>query len=134
MHPGLKGIDHVHVYVQSWAAAEPWYQEVLGFKRLDAYVSWAVDGGPLTMASQDGSVHLALFESDSGPTSTIAFGASGEDFLAWKKHLESNSLNLRVTDHKLAYSLYFHDPFDNMHEITTYEHDLVRQALSAPGS
>jgi catechol-2,3-dioxygenase len=129
MLPKLNGIDHVHVYVKSWSEAEPWYRDVLGFTRLEAFEVWAVDGGPLTLEDQSGKVHLALFESAQAPTSTIAFGASGEEFLAWKTHLEDHSLKLRISDHTLAWSLYFHDPFGNMHEITTYDHAHVAQHL-----
>ncbi len=80
----------------------------------------AVKDGPLTVESPEGSSHLALFESEDHPdTSAIAFGASAEDFLAWKARLEGHGLELRITDHKLAYSLYFSDPWGNLHEITT---------------
>ena len=130
MPPKLSGIDHVHVYVSSWQEAEPWYQSVLGFKRLEAFMSWAVNGGPLTLEDQSGKVHLALFESDQPPTSTIAFGATGEEFLAWKTHLEQQALELRIADHDLAWSLYFYDPFGNYQEINTYEHDLVRRQVA----
>ena len=93
-------------------------------------MSWAVKGGPLTLENPDGNVHLALFERDDhSGSSAIAFGASGDEFLTWKAHLESHGLELRVTDHTLAFSLYFHDPDRNMHEITTYEHDYVRERL-----
>ena len=95
MTPTLNGIDHIHVYVANWADAEEWYQSVLGFKRVDALMVWAVDGGPLTLENAEGNVHLALFERDSHPdTSAIAFGASGEEFLAWKAHLEDHGLGL----------------------------------------
>ncbi len=129
--PKLTGIDHVHVDVANWGEAEEWYQSVLGFRRVDAFMAWAVKNGPLTVENPEGNIHLALFESDS-PTSisVIAFGASGEEFLAWKTHLESHGLDLRVTDHKMAYSLYFRDPWENLHEITTYERDYVAKNLS----
>ena len=130
MTPKLRGIDHVHVYVTSWSEAEEWYQTVLGFKRVEALMVWAVKNGPLTLENPEGNVHLALFESENSPTSTIAFGADGEEFLAWKAHLENHSLELRLTDHKLAWSLYFHDPFGNLHEITTYDHAHVAQHLT----
>ena len=129
MVPVLKNIDHVHVYVRSWSEAEEWYQRVLGFSRMQEFLSWAVDKGPLTLQNPGGSVHLALFESDAGPNSTIAFGATGEEFLAWKVHLEGQGLELRLSDHTLAWSMYFHDPFGNYHEITTYEHALVAGQL-----
>jgi catechol 2,3-dioxygenase len=126
MVPALNNIDHVHVYVKSWSVAEPWYEKVLGFTRVEKFEAWAVDGGPLTLENDNGSVHLALFESDLPPTSTIAFGVSGEEFLAWIAHLESCALEIRVADHELAWSLYFHDPFGNYHEITSYDHALIR--------
>lgn len=131
MTPRLKGIDHVHISVADWSEAEDWYQTVLGFKRVDALMSWAVKNGPLTLEDPEGNIHLALFESASHQsTSAIAFGASGEEFLAWKTHLEGHGLNLRLADHELAFSLYFHDPYDNLHEITTYDHDYVTEHLA----
>ena len=131
MAPELKGFDHVHVYVEDWSKAEEWYRSVLGFKRVDALMDWAVENGPLTVENSEGTIHLALFESDRPVAiSAIAFGASGEEFLEWKAHLERHGLELRLTDHKLAYSLYFSDPWKNMHEITTYERDYVTRHLS----
>ena len=130
MTPKLNGVDHLHVNVGSWDEAEEWYRSVLNFKRIDALMAWAVKNGPLTVENPEGTVHLALFESES-PVSTnvIAFGATGEEFLSWKTHLENLGLKLRVTDHKLAYSLYFNDPWQNNHEITTYERDYVAKKL-----
>ncbi len=128
MTPKLNGIDHVHIYVPNWAGAESWYQEILGFKRVEKFMVWAVKNGPLTLENPEGDIHLALFErEDHADTSAIAFGATGEEFLNWKAHLEEHDLELRITDHKLAYSLYFSDPWGNLHEITTYEHDYVRE-------
>ena len=131
MTPKLNGIDHVHIYVAKWGEAEDWYETVLGFKRVEALMAWAVKDGPLTLENPEGNIHLALFERDSLPdSSVIAFGASGEEFLAWKAHLEGHSLELRLTDHKLAYSLYFSDPWGNLHEITTNERDHVAKQLA----
>lgn len=131
MTPKLNGIDHVHVYVNNRSEAEQWYQKVLGFKRVEALMVWAVGSGPLTLENTEGNVHLALFEKDDYPnTSAIAFGASGQEFLAWKTHLESHALELRLADHQLAWSLYFNDPYGNLHEITTYEHDYVATRLA----
>jgi len=128
MTPELNGIDHVHVYVANWGEAEKWYESVLGFKRVEKFMVWAVKNGPLTLENPKGNIHLALFEREDHPdTSAIAFGATGEEFLAWRTHLEDSGLKLRVTDHELAYSLYFSDPWGNLHEITTYEHDYVRE-------
>lgn len=130
MTPKLSGIDHVHVYVKNWADAEAWYQSVLGFKRIEKFMVWAVDNGPLTLENAEGNVHLALFERNDHPdTSAIAFGASGEEFMSWKQHLKGQGLELRISDHDLAYSLYFSDPWGNLHEITTYERDYVADKL-----
>ena len=129
MIPQLTGIDHVHVYVDNWEEAEQWYGRVLGFKRMEKLMVWAVEGGPLTLENAQGNVHLALFESEPRSSSTIAFGASGEEFLAWKMHLESESLALRLADHQLSWSLYFCDPYGNSHEITTYDYPLVADQL-----
>jgi catechol 2,3-dioxygenase len=129
MIPVLKNIDHVHVYVRNRDEVEQWYQQVLGFSRMQEFQDWAVGKGPLMLENRAGSVHLALFESDAGPNSTIAFGATGEEFMAWKAHLEAQGLELQVKDHDLAWSLYFDDPCANHHEITTYDHALVASQL-----
>jgi catechol-2,3-dioxygenase len=128
--PKLKNVDHVHVNVGNWRQAEEWYHAVLGFRRVDALLSWAVKNGPLTIENPEGTIHLALFESERpATTDAIAFGATGKEFLDWKTQLESHDLKLRLTDHKLAYSLYFKDPWQNSHEITTYERDYVAARL-----
>lgn len=131
MMPKLSGIDHVHVYVENRERAAKWYEEVLGFTVVEALRFWATPGGPLTIEDAGGNVHLALFERDEHDgSSAIAFGASGEEFLEWKSRLEKHGLELRVADHTAAFSLYFNDPDDNTHEITTYDHEFVRSRLS----
>ena len=42
----------------------------------------------------------------------------------------STGPELKVTDYTLAYSLYFKDADQSMHEITTYEHDYVAGCLA----
>ena len=49
MTPKLNGIDHVHIYIANWSDAEDWYGNVLGFKRVEALMAWAVKDGPLTL-------------------------------------------------------------------------------------
>lgn len=131
MQPKLSGIDHVHVYVTDRERAAQWYDEVLGFRTVEALKFWATPTGPLTIEDAAGNVHLALFErKDHDGSSAIAFGASGEEFLEWKSRLEKQGLTLRITDHTAAISLYFNDPDNNMHEITTYDHEYVRERLA----
>ena len=135
MTPKLKGIDHVHLHFADRRAAEAWYHDVLGFVRVERLMSWAIENGPLTVEDAEGVIHLALFNREDHPkTTAIAFGATGADFLLWKEHLEGHGLNLRLADHRLAYSLYFCDPWGNQHEITTYEHDHVRAKLALQNS
>ena len=131
MTPTLKGIDHVHICTSDRAAAQRWFAEAMALQPIKEFLPWAEGGGPLTLADPSGKIHLALFERDSfEPTTSIAFGASGEQFLQWKAHLESKGLMLRISDHDMAYSLYFSDPDKNMYEITTYEPEAVRAALA----
>jgi hypothetical protein len=132
MTPKLAGVDHLHVQVGSWKEAEKWYGEALNLSRIEALMSWAVRNGPLTIGNPEGTVHLALFESSKPkPVNAIAFGALGEEFLSWKKHFESLGIALRVVDHKIAYSMYFRDPWKNNHEITSYDHEFVREQLAS---
>jgi catechol 2,3-dioxygenase len=132
MTPKLAGVDHLHVQVGSWKEAEKWYSEALNLTRVEALMPWAVRNGPLTIENPESTVHLALFESEKPkPTNVIALGALGEEFLGWIKHLESLGLKLRVVDHKLAFSMYFRDPWKNNHEITTYDHEFVREQLAS---
>ncbi|WP_141398536.1 MULTISPECIES: VOC family protein [Microbulbifer] len=96
---------------------------------MEQYLPWAEGDGPLMLADAAGQVHLALFESDKGPASTIAFGASGMEFLRWKGHLDACGAEVALSDHDLSWSLYFSDPDGNRHEITTYDYDAVKASL-----
>jgi len=129
MIPKLNNIDHVHIYVKNWDEAEQWYKTVLGFKRVESLMIWAVKNGPLTLMNSEGNIHLALFESEHQTKSTIAFGVKGEEFLNWKAHLERNTLKTEIVDHDLSLSLYFKDPFGNPYEITTYDYDIVKDII-----
>lgn len=131
MPPKLHRLDHVHVYVRDREKAAAWYQKVLGFTITQEYAFWAEDQqGPLTIEDSSGAIHLALFQrEESKPGTSIAFGTDAAEFLAWKKYLESQQLLVRCSDHDAAWSLYFHDLDKNMHEITTYDHQQVREVL-----
>jgi catechol 2,3-dioxygenase len=128
--PNLTGIDHIHVYVPSRVDAAKWFETVLGFKVSEPLRIWATDGGPLTIENQSGTIHLALFKQENfEPSKAIAFAADTENFLEWKEILEAEGILARCTDHDLAWSLYFNDPYQNVYEITTYEHAQVSSAL-----
>lgn len=131
MTPSLNGFDHIHVYVRDREAAAKWYAQVLDFTPVEKLMVWAVDGGPLTLADADERIHLALFEkADHSGSSAIAFQASGAAFLSWKTHLQAQGLEVRLADHQLAFSLYFDDLDNNLHEITTYDHGFVASRLA----
>ena len=131
MAPNLSGIDHLHVYVASLDKAEAWFETVLSLTRVESQMNSAVKGGPLMLENRRKNIHLALFERERPESSsTIAFGADGNEFLVWKKYLEDQRLELRVTDHTSAYSMYFKDPDGNLFEITTDEHDFVAEKLN----
>ena len=124
MTPLLDRIDHIHVYVADREVSEPWYGEVLGLSRVPELEPWAADGGPLTIANEAGTIHLALFERKPQATrSTVAFGVTAPAFIAWRQHLVA-ALDEppKVEDHQLAWSLYFSDPDGNPFEITTFEY------------
>jgi catechol 2,3-dioxygenase-like lactoylglutathione lyase family enzyme len=78
----LRCVDHVHVFVTDRAAAEAWYERVLGLKRMKEYEFWAANGGPLTIQNEQGTVHIALFERPAQPCrSTVAFGVNAAEFM-----------------------------------------------------
>jgi catechol-2,3-dioxygenase len=125
MPPILQSIDHIHVYVSDRARAEAWYSEAFGLVRLKEFEFWADDGGPLTIANAQGSIHLALFEKPlQACRSTIAMKVTAHDFLAWQAHLSGMlTQQLKAVDHEVSWSLYLSDPDGNPYEITTYEYD-----------
>jgi catechol-2,3-dioxygenase len=129
MMPTLNGIDHFHLYVADKMKAMKWYQNFLGFKVVTALEFWSDKTGPLTI-EDDSGIHLALFtRSNQAPSSSIAFNTTGKGFLLWKKYLEQKGLSLRIADHQVSWSMYFKDPDENMHEITSYEHDWITTKL-----
>jgi len=130
--PSVLSVDHIHVFVADRAAAEAWYERVLGFTRIKKFEFWAADGGPLTIQNHEGTVHIALFEAPAEKCrSTIALGVGAGEFLAWKAHL-TRALGKAPTleDHGLSVSLYFRDPDGNPYEITTYEYESAKGALA----
>ena len=131
MAPTLDRIDHVHVFVADRAAAERWYERVLGFSPVAALAFWSHGGGPSTISDGSGRIHLALFERPTQACrSTVAFGATAEAFLAWREHLcAALGHPVDVTDHQVSWSMYFSDPDGNPFEITCDDHGVLSAAL-----
>lgn len=131
MAPDIEGFDHIHVFVEDRAAAEAWYARVFGFRRTPELEFWAVDGGPLTIQNDSGSIHLALFESARTPCrSTIAMRVTADAFTRWRGHLdEVLPGGARLEDHEASLSLYFSDPDGNPYEITTYDHAAAKAVI-----
>jgi catechol-2,3-dioxygenase len=129
--PAIDRIDHVHVFVSNRERAERWYRDALGLQRVPQMEFWMDQGGPLTIANQAGTLHLALFERPAQPCrSTLALAVGKEDFLAWRGHL---SLVLgrapELQDHQITWSMYFSDPDGNPYEITSYDYAALEPSL-----
>ena len=133
MAPQMHSIDHVHVSVVDRAAAEHWYENVLGLTRVKELEFWAPNGGPLTIQNRDETVHLALFEGTPNKRpSTVAFKVGAEEFGQWQAHLaEALGVHLEAEDHTVSWSIYFSDPDGNSFEITSYEYEAVQRLARA---
>ena len=130
MTPKLQSIDHIHIHVSNRELSEQWYKQVLGLRREKNLEFWAKDGGPLTITNNEGSIHIALFESESNQRTVVAFSVSGQEYIAWYSHLRNEGLQVNHNNHEVSWSVYFKDPDNNPYEITTYEYELVKQALN----
>ncbi len=123
------GVDHIHLYAPDRDAAAQWYEQMLGFTVVEEMAFWANDSnGPLTIQNAAGSIHLAIFKSDVSKPFSIAFGASGEEYLQWRAYLADAPLDVAERAHQISWSLYFNDPYGNEIEITTYDYDAISAA------
>lgn len=138
-------IDHVELFVPDRQEAAEWYCRVLGLHVVPGFEQWTANpGGPLMIATASGGTKLALFEGQPQQARAtagfhrVAFRVDAAGFLAFVRGLDDRHLNNHqgrpvtadaVVDHDLAYSIYFCDPYGHRLEITTYEHDVVREGL-----
>ena len=144
-------LDHVELFVPDRHEAASWYQRALGLEIVEWCRLWADDPrGPLMISSDGGVTKLALFTGQpQGARETsgfhrVAFSVDARGFLAFLQRLESLELHDHqgrrvkadgVVDHRQAYSIYFVDPYGHRLEVTTYDYDAVRAALTpAPSS
>ncbi len=128
--PSLSGgVDHIHLYAPSREEVAAWYHDVFGFTPVADFAFWAEDpGGPLTIEDAGGRIHLALFSRDEAKPASFAFGATAQEYLAWRGYFAEKGLTARESDHDKSFSMYVVDPFDNVIEITCYDHATVRAA------
>ncbi|MBP6016778.1 MAG: VOC family protein [Candidatus Promineofilum sp.] len=137
-------IDHVEFFVPDQYEAAAWYQRTLGLEIVADYEKWASDG-PLMIASQSAGTMLALFRGEprgERPTAgfhRVAFRVDGEGFLDFLARLGQIHIVNRagqkltpdqVVDHQLSWSIYFHDPYGHLLEVTTYDYDAVADKLN----
>ena len=139
-------IDHVEFFVPDRYEAAAWYQRVLGLEIIPAFEDGAANpAGPLMISSDRGGTKLALFEGqpqDSRPTAgfhRVAFRVSASDFMGMLQRLrqlqvpdsQGRPMSAEVvSDHRKAFSVYFSDPYGHRLEITTYDYDATRAALT----
>lgn len=130
----VEQIDHVEVFVPDRREAAGWYERVFGLEITPGFEDWAEGGGPLMVSSGNGT-KLALFEGEpqGGREAVgfrrVAFRVGGEGFMEFLGRQAELGVESRTTDHGKAYSVYFPDPYGNDFEVTTYDHDYVRDRL-----
>jgi len=137
------GIDHVECTVPDRRDAADWYREVLGFEVVADLAHWAEDpSNPLVISPDDGRTMLALFQGTptapgEGSFSRVAIRATGAAFLDFieacrdRPDLEVDGPDT-VVDHDDAYSVYFTDPWGHPLEVTTYDDQVVADAVDPP--
>ncbi|NNG17910.1 MAG: VOC family protein [Gemmatimonadales bacterium] len=138
-------IDHVEVFVPDRREAADWYHRVLGCEIIPEYAEWSDDPrGPLMISPDGGATKLALFRGEpqgARPTAgfhLVAFRVDGPAFMEFLAR--ASELGLKDVrgepltqesgvDHGKAYSVYFTDPYGHRLEVTSYQHEAIRQAL-----
>ena len=135
----VAALDHVHLYVADPDAAAEWYGRVLGLKVLPS--SARLSGGKY-MATPRGQYCATIFKGKppSDGDHTSAFRVNGRTFIAFGEALPHEDVAGRkgtllergeAADHSLAWSYYFQDPDGNHLEVTTYDHQIVRDWFGA---
>ena len=148
MHFEVDQIDHVELVVPDRYAAAAWYQRVLGLTIIPEFEFWAEDPrGPLMIGTRSAGTKLALFEGESRGAEKgvgfhlVAFRVPGDRMLQFVEHAEALGLldphgrpvtAESLVDHEQAFSIYFCDPGRNQLELTTYDVQTVRGALTIP--
>lgn len=139
----VRHVDHVELFVPDQYAAAEWYRRVLGLEIVAGFEFWAVDG-PLMISSDGGHTMLALFAGEPGSREgaigfrRVAFRVDGPGFMQFLQRLplpellDNRDVPLsadQIVDHERSWSIYFHDPFGYLLEVTTYDHEYVKERL-----
>ncbi|WP_082665466.1 VOC family protein [Pseudoalteromonas sp. H105] len=128
--PLLLGVDHCHLDVDNLSDAIIWYKDILGFSIVPELAFWDEGKGPLTLEDAAATTRIALFERQ-GRSKGIAFGATGEQFLAWLIHFDQHKIKTIIADHGVTFSLYFKDNSDNNHEITSHDYAFINTNIDS---
>ena len=134
----VSALDHVHIYVADLKAAVAWYGRILGLKPHPSTGNLDDRGiAGVYMATARGQYCATFFlgKPPSDGDHTTAFRVPGRTFIAFGEALDRLAVPARnggvlqtqdCEDHRLAFSYYFQDPDGNHLEITTYDHQTVR--------
>jgi catechol 2,3-dioxygenase-like lactoylglutathione lyase family enzyme len=137
-------IDHVELFVPDRYEAARWYERVLGLRIVRECETWATDGGPLMISSDEGSTKLALFEGQPAAATQaaafrrVAFRVTADGFTEFLRRLRDLQIvdsrgrtvtHESVIDHQQAYSIYFNDPWMHQLEVTTYDYAYTAELL-----
>jgi catechol 2,3-dioxygenase-like lactoylglutathione lyase family enzyme len=137
----VSALDHVHLYVADVQQAAAWYGRVLGLRIHPSSARLGERGlDAVYMATARGQYCATIFRGTppSDGDHTTAFRVTGTVFLAFGEKLDGLRLSNRrgelllrddADDHGLAWSYYFADPDGNHLELTTYDHQRVRNVL-----
>jgi catechol 2,3-dioxygenase-like lactoylglutathione lyase family enzyme len=123
----LEGIDHIALAVKDVERSVAWYCDVLGLDRRYEEV-W----GNCPAFVGVGTTAIALFpvegahpQPSPGPDVLamrhFAFRTNRANFAAAQKTLHDRGIPFHAEHHRIAESIYFHDPDGHELEITTYE-------------
>lgn len=125
----VEGIDHVALNVRNLEVSLAFYRQVLGLERLHEE-AW----GDRPAVIGAGTTALALFAADESEAGAeirqgeagmrhVAFRVDRASFEQAEGRLGDHGLEYTVSDHGIAWSIYFRDPDGYKLEITTYEVD-----------
>ncbi|MDJ0824793.1 MAG: VOC family protein [Rhodobacter sp.] len=137
----VSALDHVHIYVADPQTAADWYGRILGLQIHPSSTNLKGKKS-LYMATPRGQYCATFFpgKPPSDGDHTTAFRVPGTTFIDFGEDLPDPDISARgdgllqtrdADDHGLAWSYYFQDPDGNHLEITTYDHQRVRDWFRA---